>query len=162
MAGLLSKKESWINLINKVKPGVAMFQETKIYKKGKIKMDNYCIFESVRGEGEGGGLLTMVHENFDPVLIPNSNSAQICTNVLVVEASLGKARIRYINGYGVQETAPIGEKMEFLTSLDQEIENSFSNNCFVCIQMDGNGKFGKDVITGDPHEISPTIIRFNY
>ena len=44
VSGLLSKKDSWINLINKVKPGVAMFQETKIYRKGKIRFDNYCIF----------------------------------------------------------------------------------------------------------------------
>ena len=131
-----------------------MFQETKIYRKGKIRLDNYCIFESIRGDGEGGGLLTMVHNNFEPVLIPSSNTSKISSNILVVEANLGKSRIRYINGYGVQENAPMIEKMEFLTSLDQEVENSFNNNCFVCIQMDGNGKFGNEVITGDPHEIS--------
>ena len=143
-----------MNLINTVKPAVGMFQETKLYKKGQIKFDEYCIFESIRGEKEGGGLLTMVHGNFQPVMIPIEDELKMSENVLVVEADLGQARVRYINSYGVQETALISEKIEFLAILDQEIENAKISNCLVCIQMDANAKFGKDVINGDPNELS--------
>ena len=154
IAGLTSKKESLINLVNTVKPAVGMFQETKLYKKGQLKLENYCIFESIRGEKQGGGLMTIVHSNFEPVLIPQKNEIKMAENVLVVEAKLGQSRVRYINAYGVQETAPVTEKMEFLTILDQEIENAKNNERMICIQMDANAKFGSDVIKGDPHKIS--------
>ena len=84
-------------------------------------MDNYCVFENLRGHSEGGGLLTMVHENFEPVLIPSAEST-VNQNILVVEANLGKSRVRYINAYGVQENSTNKEKMEFYSSLDQEIK----------------------------------------
>ena len=131
-----------------------MLQETKLYKKGQIKMDNYCVFETVRGVSEGGGLLTMVHENFEPVLIPNTDHKN-SVNILVVEANLGKSRIRYINAYGVQENCTISDKMDFYSSLDLEIENSISNNCYLCLQMDANGKLGNEIIHGDPNQMSP-------
>ena len=117
-------------------------------------MDNYCVFENLRGHSEGGGLLTMVHENFEPVLIPSAEST-VNQNILVVEANLGKSRVRYINAYGVQENSTNKEKMEFYSSLDQEIENAFSNNSYMCLQMDANGKLGNEIINGDPNQISP-------
>ena len=45
-------------------------------------------------------------------------------NILVVEAKMGHFRVRYINAYGVQKTAPVEKKVEFLTILDQGIENA--------------------------------------
>ena len=132
-----------------------MLQETKLYRQGQIKVDNYNIFENLRGQSEGGGLLTMVHENFDPVLVPRTKSSKMDENILVVEAKLGRSRIRYLNAYGVQENGSISDKMEFFSLLDQEIENAFSNNCFVCLQMDANGKLGNEIITVDPNVISP-------
>ena len=56
-AGLMGKKDSFINLINKLKPGVAMLQETKLYRQGQIKVDNYNVFENLRGQSEGGVFL---------------------------------------------------------------------------------------------------------
>ena len=138
-----------------LKPGVTMLQETKLYRKGQIKIPNFCVFENLRAQGEGGGLLTMVHENFEPVLIPSTGPPKSTENILVVEAYLGKSRIRYINAYGVQENATLTDKTGFYSALDQEIENAFSNNCYMCLQMDANGKLGKEIIHGDPYEISP-------
>ena len=159
-AGLMGKKDSFINLVNKLRPGVAMLQETKLYRQGQIKIDNYCVFENLRGQSEGGGLLTMVHENFEPVLVPRKKTSKMDENILVVEAKLGISRIRYLNAYGVQENSSISDKIEFFSILDQEIENAFSTNCFMCLQMDANGKLGNEIITGDPNEISP-IVRNN-
>ena len=148
----MGKKDSFINLVNKLRPGVAMLQETKLYRQGQIKIDNYCVFENLRGQSEGGGLLTMVHENFEPVLVPRKKTSKMDENILVVEAKLGISRIRYLNAYG-----SISNKIEFFSILDQEIDNAFSSNCFMCLQMDANGKLGNEIIAGDPYEISPTV-----
>ena len=57
-----------------LKPAV---QETKLYRKGTFKLENYCVFEKVRENKEGGGLMTVIHENMEPVLIviPTKNSS---------------------------------------------------------------------------------------
>ena len=64
-----AKKDSFENLIKMFSPGVVMIQETKFYKRGTINFENFISFEKVRGQGEGGGLLTLVHKSFDPVMI---------------------------------------------------------------------------------------------
>ena len=89
--------DSFRNLVNMLKPAVAMIQETKLYRKGTIKMENFCVFEKIRDINEGGGLLTIIHENLEPVLIPTKNSSKISLNILVVEAKMSKRRIRFIN-----------------------------------------------------------------
>jgi hypothetical protein len=67
-------------------------------------------------------------------------------NVLVVESTIGKSRVRFINAYGVQETVSVSDKEEFISILDQEIENANTNNCMVCLQLDANGKVDKEII----------------
>ena len=151
---VINKKDSLENIINHLQSGVVMLQETKLYKKGTYKNSNYDIFEAVRGKNEGGGLLTMVHKNFSPVLIPSEENSKMRENILVVESNIGKSRVRYINAYGVQETSSSSDKMEFYSILDQEIENALNNNCMVCVQLDANGKVGSEIINGDPHGIS--------
>ena len=58
VAGMKSKKESFYNLIKQLNPGVNMLQETKFYQKGSIKVNNMSVFEKLRGQNEGGGLMT--------------------------------------------------------------------------------------------------------
>ena len=81
-------------------PGVLTIQETKCRAKGLVKLNNYVVFERVRPKGCGGGLLTAIHSNLDPVLVEISESSQ---EVLVVEAKVGNRRTRFINAYGPQE-----------------------------------------------------------
>ena len=75
-AGLKRKQDSLKNLISQLKAGVLMLQETKLYKRGSIRLENMCIFEKLRGLNEGGGLMTIVHENFKPVQIPMENDSK--------------------------------------------------------------------------------------
>ena len=72
-AALKNKRESLDSLIKQLCPGVTMLQETKLYKKGTMKFKNMCVFEKIRKLNEGGGLMTIVHENFKPVLVPMKN-----------------------------------------------------------------------------------------
>ena len=69
-AGLKGKKDSFENLLNTFSPAVVMLQETKLYKKGTMKFKDLQCFEKIRNDKEGGGLMTLVHQNFNPVIIP--------------------------------------------------------------------------------------------
>ena len=60
-----------------------MAQETKLYKKGTIQIENFCVFEKLRETNQGGGLMTVIHEHFQPALISNRNSSKMSENVLV-------------------------------------------------------------------------------
>ena len=97
-AGFNGKKDSLINTGNHLQAGIVMLQETKLYRKGSFQHENCFIFESLRGLNEGGGLLTMVHQNFAPVLIPMDDKSKMSENVLVLESTFVKSRVRYILG----------------------------------------------------------------
>ena len=77
---------------------------------GTVKLQNMCIFEKLRGLNEGGGLMTVIHENFKPVQIPMKNGTKISQNILVVEAVIGKIKVRFINAYGVQESSSLEDR----------------------------------------------------
>ena len=66
-AGLKAKKDSLIENIRLFGcPSVITIQETKLRKMGSLKIENYQIFEKIR-KGYGGGLLTAVDSNLEPV-----------------------------------------------------------------------------------------------
>ena len=70
-AGLTSKKESFFSILNKYKPSILTIQETKHKKAGMLKIPGYQTFEKVRTHKGGGGLLTAVVEDLNPVVISN-------------------------------------------------------------------------------------------
>ena len=67
-------------------------------------MKNYEIFEVVRNNCNGGSILTGVHKNLNPVFISGGEDE---TEILVVQGEISGVNIRFINGYGPQETAKI-------------------------------------------------------
>ena len=96
--GLVSKRESLVNLINSFSPGVFQIQETKVQRKGLLKIDGYQIFEILRANSKGGSLLSGFQTVLDPIYIDGDESQE----VLVIEANFGKNRCRFINVYGPQ------------------------------------------------------------
>ena len=68
-AGLLNKEDSFKRNISLFKPAVFFVQETKVPRKGKLKVSDYVMFEKIRKTGGGGGLLTAVHKNLNPVSV---------------------------------------------------------------------------------------------
>ena len=153
-AGLLNKKQSLLHCIDKYSPGVLYIQETKCRMKGLVKIDDYIIFEKIRSNGGGGGLLTAVHGNIDPIAI------ETCENdheVLVVEGKLGNKVTRFINAYGPQEEEAGGNKekvKEFYQYLDLVIKEAKFTKRLICLQMDANAKLGDIVIPNDPKQQS--------
>ena len=154
-AGLKNRQDSLKSLISQLRAGVLMLQETKLYRTGTIKLQNMCIFEKLRGLNEGGGLLTAVHENLKPVQIPVKSDGKISQNILVVEGVIGKIKVRFINAYGVQETASVEERSVFYMLLEQEIQSCINSGCYLCLELDANAKVG-GVIQNNPQDaISP-------
>ena len=57
-AGINCKKESLLKTIKHFNPSIITIQESKNTKPGTIKMPGYQVFEKIRNEKGGGGLLT--------------------------------------------------------------------------------------------------------
>ena len=148
------RRDSSIIVISKLSPAIVTLQETKLYKKGKLKKEDYKVFESLRNNAEGGGLATIIHEKLNPIEICKVNESKMSENILVTEADIGKERICIINAYCPQKYAKLDEKIEFYTNLDEEIQAALDSGNLVCVQLDGNGKFGSSIIREDPHEMS--------
>ena len=154
--GLLGKLDSLKSNISFFKnPTCINIQETKLRFHGQVKLDGYQIFESVR-TGMGGGLLTAVSQDIEPVLISTGNEN---IEMIVVQGRIGKYNIRMFNCYGPQEVnqsqRPKAEQEEIVTSfwieLEKEIIKAKDDDVLVVVQMDANAKVGKDYIKDDPN-----------
>ena len=117
-AGLKAKKDSLMQNIKMFNnPSCITIQESKLRNSGSIKLENYQIFEKNRS-GFGGGLLTAVDQNLEPVLIESANDE---SEILVVQCQIEDLKLRIINGYGPQEDDPVSKRLTFWQSLEQEI-----------------------------------------
>ena len=149
--GLSGKRDSLVASISLLNPSVFLVQETKFMKKGLFKLNNFEIFESIRTSG-GGSLLTGVHTKLNPIMVSDGSNEDI--EILVVEGEIQGRKIRFMNGYGPQESANIDTRIKFFAHLEEEIIKAKLNGAFVCIELDANAKLGHDVIKNDPHERS--------
>ena len=151
-AGLLNKTDSLIDNINYFKPQVIMLQETKVQRKNQVNLPGYQTFESIRHKNKGGGgLLTAIKEEYSPVLV---SEAEDDIELLVVEAQVARKNIRFFNGYGFQENKPEEIRNKFFSKLEEEVQLAKLTDNLICIEMDGNSKFGPDIIKGDPHQMT--------
>ena len=131
-------------------PSCITIQETKLRQANSIKLKGYKIFEKIIN-GFGGGLLTAVVEDLEPVLISDGDEE---SEVLVVQMKVGKQNIRLINSYGPQEDEDWPKKVLFWNTLEKEIISALDESCFILIQMDANAKVGAEVLKGDPNKQS--------
>ena len=125
-------------------------QETHFTRKGKIKIDNFQIYEAIRKK-EHGSMLG-VHVSQKPVLI--SEYSEIF-ELLVVQVEVGRNQIRVMSGYGPQENLETDKRMPFFSVLEEEVVRAKVANKSIIIQLDANSKLGKDMIPGDPHDQTP-------
>ena len=72
---------------------------SKVGRKNKVKFPNYTAFEHLRKEKNGGGLLTLVHNDLKPVSVSDDDPEE----VLVVEGTVMNKKIRFMNAYGPRE-----------------------------------------------------------
>ena len=125
-------------------------QETHFSRKGKIKIDNFQIYEAIRKK-EHGSMLG-VHVSHKPVLISEYSEL---FELIVVQVEVGSKHIRIMSGYGPQENLDTDKRMPFFSVLEEEIVRAKVSNKSIIIQLDANSKLGKNIIPGDPHDQTP-------
>ena len=75
-AGLLNKKDSFIRNISIFKPAAYLIQESKVTQKNRLEVTDYVIFEHVRKNSGGGGVLTAVHKALNPINVGDETKKQ--------------------------------------------------------------------------------------
>ena len=148
-AGLINKQDSFYRNIENFKPGVYFIQESKCRIRNQIKHDEYVMFEMIRKNGGGGGLLTAVHKSLSPVSVSEETEVE----VLVVQGNIGNNKVRFINGYGPQEGSE-ETNSPFFNRIDLEVKSAQLAETLVCIELDANSKLGSRLVPGDPKEQS--------
>ena len=68
----------------------------------------------------------------------------------MVEGEISDKKVRFINGYGPQETQKDDIRNEFFNRLDEEVKCAKIAGTAICIELDANSKLGCDIIPGDP------------
>ena len=134
--GIKSKKESLFSLINLLQPSIITIQESFMKKPGQIKIPGYQIFEKVRETKNGGGLLSAITEDLEPVLVDYTDHE---SEMLSVQINVNDLKIRIINAYGPQEKADDDPDVyKFWKDLEIEIIRAKDDGCAILIQMDAN------------------------
>ena len=149
-AGIKAKKESLeanINIFKK--PSCITLQETKLPQNSNFQVGNYQVFQKNRN-GAGGGLLTAVDPDLDPVQIATRNEE---AEILTVQIYLNNQKLRIINAYGPQDDDIQQSKLNFWLGIEEEIISAKEESCMIIIQMDANAKVGRGIITHNPSNV---------
>ena len=149
--GLKYKAEDLKNKIKYFDSAIFAIQETHFTRKGKFKLQNFNIFESIRKNKEQGGSMLGIHMGLQPVLIKEYNTD---FELLVVQIKAADKVIIVMTGYGPQEHWKDHERLPFFTALEEEIASAEYEGKPVIVLMDANSKLGTNHIQGDPHDIS--------
>ena len=73
-AGLGSKMTTFKKVLHELEPTVFFVQETKFRNYGKLKVENYVIYELLRkNSGSGGGIAIGVIKELNPALVKEGN-----------------------------------------------------------------------------------------
>ena len=147
-ANLSKKEHSLKNIIRQQNIGVFSGQESHYSKKGKLQVDDFYIFEAIRKCKEKGGSIMGFHKALKPILLKEYSDE---FELLVVEVNLNGRIVRFITGYGPQESWKEIDRVPFFNALEREISSAEIDDRSVFIQMDANSKLGPKVIPGDPH-----------
>ena len=139
-AGILSKLESFEDLLINKEPSIFCLQETKVKRANQIKTEssrNFTIYELLRKKCNGGGLAIGVHNDLQPVWIDQGDDD---VEVLVVEVWLNEFPIRIVNGYGPQMSDTIERKRNFWSFIEKQVNNAIVAGAGIIIWMDGNSR----------------------
>ena len=112
--GLGKKLHSLKHEINETNSKIFTVQETQYRTKGRVKIEEFVIFESIRKNREKGGCMLGIHESLEPVLIEEYSDN---FEIIVAEIKVAGKNIRVINAYGPKECWASEEKNAILCSI---------------------------------------------
>ena len=153
-AGLNSKLNSLDRLISQLNASVIFLQETKCRKQGKIgaaNLKNYQVYQLIRKNSQGGGMAIAAHKDLNPIWLGEGNDE---TEVLSVQISVQEMKIRCVNAYGPQESAPVDIKDKFWKRLSFEANQADLTGAGFILEMDGNLWAGPELIPNDPNPMN--------
>ena len=131
-----------------MKPAIFCVEETKLKDEGRIKIENYDIFEHVRKSGDGGGGLGLgCLKELQGVLVRTGGDK---AEALSVDTFFKNHKIRFCVAYGCQESEALEKKEAFWNYLDEEIELADQSDSGFILHFDGNLWAGDQLIPGDP------------
>ena len=136
-------------VINELKPLVFLVEETKFKNCGKLKLDNFIIYELVRQNRDGGGLALGVAKELNPAWVREGDDT---VEALSVEISVKSMKIRCCASYGCQENELIERKEKFWNYLDEEVFFAEQSGAGFVLHFDGNLWAGKELVPGDPRQ----------
>ena len=149
---LKPKLKSFKNELKRTNSSIFTLQETHYKTKGKVQIEEFEVFESIRKHKEKGGSMIGAHKALKPVLITEYNDP---FELIVIEISIAGKEIRVLTGWGPQETWLPEERKPFFDALEQEIVKAELAGKSIIIEADFNSKLGKEFIPNDPHNQSP-------
>ena len=101
-AGLRSKLYTFKKMIDELKPSVFLIEETKMKDAGKIKMDNYLIFEKLRKNKINGGEPAIgCLKELNPTWVQEGEDD---VEALLVNIFVKNMQVRCCIAYGCQES----------------------------------------------------------
>ena len=148
LAGIRSKILTFKKILAELKPSVFFLEETKMKDSGKLKLDNYMIFELVRKSRDGGGGLALgCDKALKPAWVREGDDE---VEALSVDIYVQSMKIRCCVAYGCQENAPIERKTKFWKYLDEDVVLANNTESGFVLQFDGNLWAGPGIVPGDP------------
>ena len=145
------KEEDLKNKVRFFSSAIFAIQETHYKSKGKFKLQDYQIFESIRKNKDNGGSMLGIHVGLHPVLVSEYFEH---VELIVAEIRVANENIRVITGYGPQENWEDKDRLPFFTALEKEVASAQLESKSVIIAMDANSKLGPTYIPNDPKSMS--------
>ena len=99
-AGLKPKLFTFKKVLLDLQPSVFFVQESKFKEEGKLKIENYVIFDLVRDSREGGGLVLGCVKELKPVLVRKGNED---VEAMSVDIFVKSMKIRCCVAYGARK-----------------------------------------------------------
>ena len=145
--GLRSKLRTFKQVLSKLNPAVFFVEESKYRDAGRLKLENYIIFELIRKDKDGGGLALGCAQELQPVwLREGSNQVE----AMSVESFVRNMKMRCCIAYGPQDNENIEKKEEFWKYLDEDVLQATASGSGFILHFDGNLWAGGEIIPGDP------------
>ena len=136
-------------MLAKLNPSIFFIEESKYKTAGKLKFENYIVFELVRQNKEGGGLAIGCCKELQPVWVREGNDY---VEALSVEIIVQNMSIRCCVAYGCQENENVDRKERFWKYLDEDVFQANMSGSGFILQFDGNLWAGEKIVPGDPHQ----------
>ena len=154
-AGLRSKLFTFKKVLEELKPSVFFIEETKLKESGKIKFDNYIVFEKVRKtKVNGGGLAIGCVKELNPTWVREGEEE---VEALSIDIFVQNMKIRCCVAYGCQENEEKEKKDLFWSYLDEEVSEASNTRAGLIIQFDGNLWAGDKIVPNDPRSQNKNV-----